>query len=80
MNLLRAQQVLLALKRCDERALRIQRTANEAAVREIAGAGLIEATLADGSPGSVTSTGAVTEAGRRFLHAFPLSYRFCEAR
>ena len=79
MNLARAQEVLRALERC-KRTLRIRRMQNDADVRDIADAGLIEASLADGSPGSVTSTGAVTDAGRRFLQAFPQSYRFCDAR
>ena len=79
MNLARAQRVLLAMERCDNRPLHVRRTRNETDVREMTRAGLIDATLSDGSAGSVTVTSAVTEAGRQFLRTFPASYRFCHA-
>ena len=78
MNLARVQEALLAMQRCEDRTLQVRRPRNESDVREMAGAGLIEATLGDGTPGSVTSIEAVTEAGRKFLQTFPANYRFCE--
>ena len=79
MNLARTRSVLLAIERYEQRPLRIWRTRNEVAVREMADAGLIQASLSDGSPGSVTSLAALTEAGRQFLRIFPAKYRFCDA-
>ena len=80
MNLARTRAALLAIQRYDRRALRIWRSGNEADVREMADAGLIDALLSDGSPGSLTSASAITEAGRQFLRIFPAGYRFCDAR
>ncbi len=80
MNLARTRTALLAIQRYDHRALRIWRGRNESDVREMADAGLITASMSDGSPGSLTSASAITEAGRHFLGMFPAGYRFCEAR
>jgi uncharacterized protein YaeQ len=79
MNLARTRTALLAIQRYEHRALRIWRSRNEADVREMADAGLIAASISDGSPGSLTSTCAVTEAGRNFLRIFPRGYRMCDA-
>jgi len=79
MNLARTRTALLAIQRYEHRALGIWRLGNEADVREMAAAGLISASLSDGSPGSRTSASAITEAGRRFLRIFPAGYRFCDA-
>jgi uncharacterized protein YaeQ len=80
MNLARTRTALLAIQRYDHRAIRIWRGRNESDVREMADAGLITASMSDGSPGSLTSASAITEAGRHFLGMFPAGYRFCEAR
>ncbi len=79
MNLARTRTALLAIQRYERRALRVWRSRNEADLREMAEAGLISASLGHGSPGSLTSTCAITEAGRQFLRMFPLGYRFCDA-
>jgi uncharacterized protein YaeQ len=79
MNLARTRTALLAIQRYEHRALRIWRSRNEADVREMAAAGLISASLGDGSPESLTSASAITEAGRQFLRIFPTGYRFCDA-
>ena len=79
MNLARTRTALLAIQRYEDRALRIWRSRNEEDVREMADAGLINASLSDGSPGSFTCASAVTEAGRHFLRIFPAGYRFCDA-
>jgi hypothetical protein len=42
--------------------------------------GLVSATLNDGSRESATVLGTLTDAGRRFLQAFPARFRFCDAR
>ncbi len=79
MNLARTRAALLAIQRYERRALRVWRSRNEADIREMADAGLIDASLSDGLPGSLTCTCAITEAGRHFLRIFPRGYRFCDA-
>lgn len=79
MNLLRAQKALLAVQRNEARRLRVHRAENEADVREIVQAGLLNAELSDGSSQSVTVLGSLTSSGRRFLRVFPARYRFCAA-
>ena len=80
MNLFRAQKALLALQRHEHRQLRVRRSVNDADVREMVEAGLIDAALGDGSSQSATVLMKLTDAGRRFLQIFPARYRFCEAR
>ena len=80
MNLFRAQKALRAVQRREHRRLRVHRAANDADVREMVQAGLIDAALGDGSSGSATVLMTLTDAGRRFLQMFPSRYRFCEAR
>jgi hypothetical protein len=80
MNLFRAQKALLAIQRQESRHLRVRRAANDADVRELVQAGLLDAALSDGSAGSATVLMRLTDAGRRFLQIFPARYRFCEAR
>lgn len=80
MNLSRARKVLLAVQRNENRHLHVRRPANDFDVREMVQAGLLDASLSDGSQGSATVLGTLTEAGRRFLGTFPVNYRFCEAR
>ncbi|HEV3408769.1 MAG TPA: hypothetical protein VG095_00615, partial [Chthoniobacterales bacterium] len=60
------------------RGLRVRRHQNEADVRELVSAGLLEATLSNGSPGSVTAIRGVTEVGQRFLRTFRGGYRLCD--
>jgi hypothetical protein len=79
MNLARTRTALLAIQRSEHRALRIWRNRNESDVREMVEAGLIRASVSNGSPGSLTSASAITEAGRQFLRLFPAGYRFCDA-
>jgi hypothetical protein len=78
MNLARAQKALLAVQRRDNRHLRVYRPKNDADVREMVQAGLLNATLSNGSRESTTVLGTLTDAGRRFLQIFPARYRFCE--
>ena len=80
MNLARTQRVLLAVERRQQRHLHVRRPRNEADVREMVEAGLLNVTFSDGSLESQTVIDTVTEAGRRFLRTFPPTYRFCEAR
>jgi hypothetical protein len=80
MNLARAQKVLLAIQRHGHRHLRVRRPGNEADVREMVREGLVSATINDGSRESATVLGTLTDAGRRFLQAFPARFRFCDAR
>lgn len=80
MNLARAQKALLAVQRHEHRHLCVRRAANAAHVREMVEEGLLSATLSDGSRGSATVLGALTDAGRRFLQIFPARYRLCQAR
>lgn len=80
MNLARTRLALRAIERSGHRTLRIWRSRNEADVREMADAGLIDVSISDGSPGSLTAACAITEAGRHFLRIFPAGYRLCEAR
>ncbi len=79
MNIARAQKALLAVQRSDTRHLRVRRPANDADVREMVQAGLLHATLSDGSAGSATVLCTLTDAGRRFLQIFPARYRLCRA-
>jgi hypothetical protein len=78
MQIVRIQRTLLAAKRYAERGLRVRRSRNEADVRELVSAGLLEAQLSDGSPGSVTAIRGVTEVGQQFLRAVPRGYRLCD--
>lgn len=80
MNVFRARRVLLAVQRHKNRHLSVRRPENNADVREMVQDGLLDANLSDGSDGSPTVLGTLTEAGRKFLQAFPLHYRFCGAR
>ena len=80
MNLVRAQKALLAIQRCEHRHLCVRRPANDAEIREMVKEGLVSATLSDGSRGSATVLGTLTDAGRRFLQIFPTNYRLCDAR
>ena len=79
MNLARARKALLAIKRHEHRHLSVHRPANEAEVREMVDEGLLSARLSDGSRGSRTVLGTLTDAGRRFLQLFPAKFRFCDA-
>jgi hypothetical protein len=58
----------------------VRRPKNDRDVREMVEEGLVSAELGDGSSRSETVLGAITDAGRKFLHIFPARYRFCEAR
>ena len=80
MNLFRARKVLLAIQRDENRHLRVRRPGNISDVREMVQEGLLDANLNDGAEGSATVLGTLTDAGRRFLQAFPVKYRFCAAR
>ena len=80
MNLFRAQKALLAVQRVGNRHLRVRRPQNDADVREMVQAGLVDAALSDDSHQSATVLMRLTDAGRRFLQLFPAKYRFCEAR
>jgi hypothetical protein len=80
MNLFRARRVLLAVQRDENRRLRVRRPGNISDVREMVQEGLLDANLNDGSEGSATVLGTLTDAGRRFLQAFPVKYRFCVMR
>ena len=80
MNLFRAQKALLAVERIDKRPLRIRRPENNADIREMVEAGLVDAALSDVSTESTPVLMQLTDAGRRFLQIFPARYRFCEAR
>ena len=77
MRLVQIRKTLLAADRSNTR-LRVRRMPNVAAVHELAQAGLVEATFADGSAGSETAIRLVTEAGHRFLRTFGAGYRFCD--
>ncbi len=79
MNLARAQKALLAVQRHENRHLRVRRAKNDADVRELVHAGLLNAELSDGASQSETVLGTLTDAGRRFLKIFPARYRFCDA-
>lgn len=80
MNLARAQKALLAIQRRDGRQLRVYRPANDADVREMVEAGLLNPPLSDTSSASAIVVGAMTDAGRKFLQIFPARYRLCEGR
>jgi len=80
MNLFRARRVLLAVQRDENRRLRVRRPGNISDVREMVQEGLLDANLNDGSEGSATVLGTLTDAGRRFLQTFPVKYRFCVMR
>ena len=80
MNVFRARRLLLAVQRDEKRHLRVRRPGNISDVREMVQEGLLEANLSDGSEGSATVLGTLTEAGRRFVQTFPVKYRFCAAR
>ena len=80
MNVFRARRVLLAVQRDENRHLRVRRLGNISDVREMVQEGLLDANLTDGSEGSGTVLGTLTDAGRRFLQTFPATYRFCAAR
>ena len=80
MNLFRAQKALLAIERRHSRQLRVRRPQNQADVREMVQAGLVDAALDDGASQSATVLMTLTDAGRRFLQVFPSRYRFCQAR
>ena len=77
MNVFRARKVLLAVQR--HRHLHVRRPENNSDVREMVQEGLLDADLSDGSEGSATVLGTLTDAGRSFLHTFPVKYRFCDA-
>lgn len=79
MNLARAQKALRAVQRRQNRHLHVRRAVNDADVRELVAAGLLEASFADGSRGSSTILDRVTAGGDKFLKVFPAGYRFCEA-
>ena len=78
MRLVRIQKTLLAAERHKHRSLCVRRQQNEADVRELVSAGLLEATFSNGSPGSVTAIRGLTEVGQRFLRTFRAGYRFCD--
>lgn len=78
MRLVQIRKTLLAASRRKGSSLHVRRAANEADVRELVRAGLLEATSSDGAPGSLMTIGAVTEAGYQFLRTFRAGYRFCE--
>jgi DNA-binding MarR family transcriptional regulator len=81
MNLARTQRALLAVQRREQQEhLHVRRPRNEADVREMVEAGLLNVTFGNGSHESQTVIDTVTEAGQRFLRTFPSTYRFCEAR
>lgn len=80
MNVFRARRVLLAVQRRENRHLRVCRPENNSDVRDMVQEGLLDANLSDGSEGSATVLGTLTDAGRRFLQTFPAKYRFCDAR
>jgi hypothetical protein len=80
MNVFRARRVLLAVQRDETRHLRVRRPENNSDVCEMVQEGLLDANLSDGSEGSATVLGTLTDAGRRFLQTFPVKYRFCDAR
>ena len=79
MNLFRAQKALLAIQRREDRQLCVRRPANDADVRDLVEAGLLDAALSDGSSGAATVLMKLTDAGRQFLQIFPARYRFCQA-
>jgi hypothetical protein len=68
MNLPRVYQLLLALPR--HGILKITDVTAENDVREMANAGLVEATLNDGKEGAFTTINSVTVAGQAFLLSF----------
>ena len=72
MNLDLAYQLLVAATEQRHGLLKIPKgwTAGEGDVREMASAGLIEATLNDGKEGGFTAINRVTAAGEAFLRAF----------
>ena len=78
MNVFRARKVLLAVQRHGH--LHVRRPENNFDVRQMVQEGLLNANLSDGSEGSATVLGTLTEAGCNFLQTFPVKYRFCEAR
>ena len=78
MLLVQIRKTLLAAARRNT-GLRVCRMRNVADVRELVQAGLLEATFGDGSAGSETAIGTVTEAGHQFLRTFRAGYRFCDA-
>ena len=80
MNLARTQKALLAVQRRQNQHLRVRRPANNADVREMVEAGLLNAKLSDGSRESPTVLETLTDAGRKFLQVFPARYRLCDAR
>jgi len=79
-NLARARKALLAIQRRESRHLRVRRPKNDADVREMVHAGLLNVELSDGSSESATVLVTITDAGREFLKIFPPRYRFCDAR
>lgn len=80
MNLFRAQKALLAVQRSEHRHLRVHRPENNADVREMVQAGLVDAAVSDDSSEPATVLMTLTDTGRRFLQMFPARYRFCDAR
>ena len=78
MRIVQIQKTLLAASRRKGSSLHVRRAPNEADVRELVRAGLLEATFADGAPGSLTTIRTVTEAGYQFLRTFRIGYRFCD--
>ena len=70
MNLPRVYQLLLALPKQRHGILKITDATAENDVREMANAGLVEATLSDGKEGAFTAINSVTVAGQAFLLSF----------
>jgi hypothetical protein len=70
MNLPRVYQLLLALPKQRQGILKITDATAEKDVREMANAGLVEATLSDGKEGAFTAINSVTVAGQAFLLSF----------
>ena len=78
MRIVQIRKTLLAASRRKGSSLHVRRAPNEADVRELVRAGLLEATFGDGASGSLTTIGTVTAAGDQFLRTFRAGYRFCE--
>ena len=78
MRIVQIRKTLLAASRRQGSGLHVRRAPNEADVRELVRAGLLDASFADGAPGSLTTIRAVTEAGYQFLRTFRIGYRFCD--
>ena len=70
MNIPYAHSLLLAASEQRHGFIKLQGTTADHEVRQMAAAGLVDATLNDGKPGSFTSINSLQPAGETFLRTF----------